>query len=118
MLIWSYYFQQFIIIKLFNENSKYNCMQTVMHFFRILWLIESSKEQKNLFQSIFFNITNTVTVPFEQFNSSLLNKITNFFKETLLTQNVAVYIYLHTHIYIYIKHQSTYDYHMQSNSIL
>ncbi len=47
-------------------------------FFRILRLIESSKEQ-HLFQiEIFCDIINVFTVTFDQFNASLMNNSINF----------------------------------------
>jgi len=46
--------------------------QTVMHFFRILWWTESSKERHSLKS---FNIKNVFTVTFDNFNASLLNSL-------------------------------------------
>ncbi len=57
-------------------------------FFRILWWIESSKEQHLFEKEIFCNIIiNGFTVTFDQFNASLLNKLINFqrAKKILLT---------------------------------
>ncbi len=48
-------------------------------FFRILWWIESSKEQHLFGLEIFCNIINVFTATFDQFNASLLNKSIHFF---------------------------------------
>ncbi len=48
-------------------------------FFKIHRWIESSKEQHLFETEIFCNIINVLTVTFDQFNASLMNKSINFF---------------------------------------
>ncbi len=45
-----------------------------IEFLRIIWWIESSKEQHLFEIEIFCNIISVFTVTFDQFNASLLNK--------------------------------------------
>ncbi len=51
-----------------------------MLFFRIHRWIESSKEQHLFEIEIFCNIINVITVTFDQFNASLMDKSINFLK--------------------------------------
>ncbi len=50
-------------------------VETVIHFFRIIWWIQHSKEQHFFLLYIY----KSVPVPFDQFNAYFLNKSTNIF---------------------------------------
>ncbi len=49
------------------------------NFFRFLWWIESSEEQKWSEIEIFFNIINVFIITFDRFKASLINTIINFY---------------------------------------
>jgi len=75
-------------------------LKTVVYDFKILWWIESSKEQHLFEIESFCNIINAFTVSFDQFNASLLNKSIHFFQKTknkktfLLTPNFWTVVYV------------------------
>ncbi len=49
------------------------------NFFRFLWLIESSEEQRLSEIKNFSDIINVFIITFDQFKASLLNKSINFY---------------------------------------
>ncbi len=59
-------------------------LKLINNFF---WWIERSKDQYLFEIEIFCNIINVLTVKFDQFNASLLNKSINFLKNILMTPN-------------------------------
>ncbi len=62
----------------------------VKNIFRVLWWIESSKEQYLFKIDIFCNIINTFTITFDQFNAFLLNISLHF----ILTSNLQRVVYI------------------------
>ncbi len=83
-----------------NVLSQHGTLLLLFFFSRILWWIESSKEQY-----------------FDQFNAYLLNKI-KFFKNSLLTPNFWTVVYIFTQSSKYNKFAAVICGHSNNNPIL
>ncbi len=82
LICWLAAQETFLIINVENScSASYIFVETITLFFRILWWIESSKEQ-NLFEIFGNNVK--IFVTFDQINASLLNNQLIYFLSFIL----------------------------------